>query len=55
MPLNTDEPNRAVTMPDGRVVRNLTDDEYAATYAEGTPCNAGLIDWLRANHPEIDQ
>jgi hypothetical protein len=27
----------AVTLSDGRVVRNLTQDEYAATYAEGTP------------------
>lgn len=39
--LHTDDPERTVTMPDGRVVRNLTADEYAATYADGDACNAG--------------
>ena len=26
-----------VTMPDGRVIRDLTADEYDATYADGEP------------------
>lgn len=37
---HNDEPDRVVQMPDGRLVRNLTPDEYAATYSEGTPCHA---------------
>jgi len=26
-----------VTMPDGRVIRDLTDEEYDATYDDGEP------------------
>ena len=37
---HNDETDRAVQMPDGRLVRNLTPEEYAATYAEGTPCRS---------------
>lgn len=35
-PLHDDDPAAAVTTPAG-VVRNLTAEEYAATYATGTP------------------
>lgn len=35
-PLHWDDPTRTVTLPDGRVIRNLTVEEYNATYAEGT-------------------
>lgn len=37
MPLHKDEPDRSVTLPDGREVKNLSADEYDATYAEGEP------------------
>lgn len=37
--LHEDDPGRVVRMPDGRVVRNLTAEEYDATYADGGPCN----------------
>lgn len=37
MPLHKDEPDRSVTLPDGREVKNLTAEEYDATYAEGEP------------------
>lgn len=36
-PLHDDDPDAQVTVADGRVVRNLTAGEYAATYAEGEP------------------
>lgn len=36
-PLHDDDPDASVTMPDGRVVRNLTAVEYAASYADGEP------------------
>lgn len=32
MPLHEDRPDRVAARPDGTVVRNLTDEEYAATY-----------------------
>lgn len=35
-PLHKDEPTRAVTV-EGRTVRNLSAEEYDATYAEGEP------------------
>lgn len=35
-PLHDDDPAAEVTTPAG-VVRNLTADEYATTYATGTP------------------
>lgn len=34
--LHEDDPDAAVVMPDGRVVRNLSAAEYAATWAGGT-------------------
>lgn len=34
--LHEDDPQAEVVMPDGRVVRNLSAEEYAATYATGT-------------------
>lgn len=34
MALHEDAPDGSVTLPDGRVVRNLSDAEYEATYAE---------------------
>lgn len=34
--LHDADPGDEVTMPDGRVVRNLTAAEYADTYASGT-------------------
>lgn len=37
MVMHTDTPDSAVTLPDGRVIRNLSDEEYAATYADGEP------------------
>lgn len=38
MPLHDDGPGDGVPMPDGRVIRNVTDDEYDAMYDEGEPC-----------------
>ena len=38
MPLHDDGPGEGVALPDGRVIRNLTDDEYDALYDEGEPC-----------------
>jgi hypothetical protein len=35
--LHTDDPARVTTREDGTEVRNLTAEEYAATYAQGTP------------------
>jgi hypothetical protein len=35
--LHTDDPQRTTTRADGTEVRNLTPDEYAASYAEGEP------------------
>ena len=37
MPLHRDEDGQPVVMPDGRVIHNLTDEQYDATYAEGEP------------------
>lgn len=36
-PLHDDDPAAEVTTDDGRVIRNLTAEEYAATYADGEP------------------
>lgn len=35
---------QSVTLPDGRVVTNLSAEEYAATYASGTVHGIGLSD-----------
>jgi len=35
--LHQDDPTRATTREDGTAVRNLTPDEYVASYADGTP------------------
>jgi hypothetical protein len=35
--LHDDDQAAEITLGDGRVVRNLTPEEYAATYADGTP------------------
>lgn len=34
MPLHDDTASASVTLPDGRVVTNLADDAYAATYSD---------------------
>lgn len=36
MPEHKDIPVRSITMPDGRVIANLTAEEYDATYIGGT-------------------
>lgn len=35
--LHTDDPARTTTREDGTPVRNLTAEEYAASYNDGTP------------------
>jgi hypothetical protein len=35
--LHEDDPNRVTAREDGTQVRNLTAEEYAASYADGTP------------------
>lgn len=42
--LNDDALNATYVREDGTVIRNLTADEYAASYADGTPCHAPLSD-----------
>jgi hypothetical protein len=37
MPLHNDDDGQPVVMEDGRVIHNLTDEQYDATYAEGEP------------------
>lgn len=36
-PLHDDDPDAQAVTADGRVVRNLSPDEYAASYADGHP------------------
>lgn len=50
--LNDDDPDATFTRPDGAVVRNLTPEEYDATYADGTPCNAPPEELLRSLYQE---
>lgn len=40
--LNDDDLRATVTLPDGRVVKNLTPEEYAATYADGSVHGADI-------------
>lgn len=42
--LHEDDQTASVTLEDGRVVRNLSAEEYAASYAGGTPHNVYLPD-----------
>lgn len=42
--LHEDDDTAEVTLEDGRVVRNLSAEEYAATYVDGTPHNVYLPD-----------
>lgn len=42
--LHEDDNVASVTLDDGRVVRNLTADEYAASYAGGTDHSVYAID-----------
>jgi hypothetical protein len=42
--LNNDDPTAEVVLQDGRVVRNLTAEEYAATFATGTVHGEGIPD-----------
>ena len=37
--LHKDDPGRSVTLPDGRVVTNMTAADYAGTYGQGEPCS----------------
>jgi hypothetical protein len=37
MPVHKDDPIKSITMPDGRVIANLSDDDYNATYSQGEP------------------
>ncbi|MBM9467274.1 hypothetical protein [Nakamurella leprariae] len=39
--LHTDDPTAEVVMPDGRVIRNLTAEEYQASLAEAAAADDG--------------
>lgn len=56
--LHQDDPARTTTGPDGRPIRNLTAEEYAATYAEGTGGHAlpdGMLETALADIREDEK